>query len=180
MSKQGEEKGIDYITPKTPSNLPPSLGHKLAKKYMELSDPGDSLTSQYEEANTLQSLFGGIAYVPNFGSNNVSVVDIRSARLITNIPVGDAPFSVDISPDRGFAYVSNFRSATLSIIRTIDNRVVDTVNLNTGIFTAAGSSGVKVTRNGRFIHVANFNSNNISVVDALQRSVVTTIPLPGG
>ena len=47
--------------------------------------------------------------------------------------------------------------------------MVDTVNLNTGIFTAAGSSGVKVTRNGRFIYVANFNSNNISVVDALQK-----------
>lgn len=118
--------------------------------------------------------------MPNARSNNVSVVHIPTARLITNIPVGNGPFAVDLSPDKSFAYVSNFNSATLSIIRTLDNRVVDTVNLNTPPFTAVGSSGVKVTRNGRFVYVANFNSNNISVVDALQRSVLTVIPLPGG
>jgi YVTN family beta-propeller protein len=177
MSEQDKKIEMDRMAPKSSGNLPPGIGPKLAKKYMKLLNSSVTQTSQDAEADTQQLFSGGIAYVPNFGSNTVSVVDIRSARLITNIPVGNAPFAVDISPDGRFAYVSNFVSATLSIIRTLDNRVVNTVNLNTGIFTAAGSSGVKVTRNGRFVYVANFNSNNISVVDAQQRSVVTVVPL---
>ena len=126
---------------KTSGNIPASFCPKLVKKYMELSQPAVT-QAQDEEVDIQQLPSGGIAYVPNFGSNNVSVVAIPSGRLITNIQVGNSPFAVDISPDKGFAYVSNFNSATLSIIRTLDNRVVDTVNLNAPPFTAQRIDGL--------------------------------------
>lgn len=163
--------------------LPPGISPKLAEKIKKKEKAGhtDIQSTQEQEEGSAQQLFSeGVAYVSNFGSNNVSVVDISTARLITNIPVGQGPAHLDMSPDRRFVYVANFLDATVSVIRTFDNRVINTINLNTGQFTAQASWGVKVSRNGRFVYVANFNSNNISVIDAQQQAVVTVVPLQSG
>ncbi len=118
------------------------------------------------------------AYVTNHSSNTVSLLDIPSGRKILDIPVGNKPYGIDISPDKKFIYVANSGDATLSIILARSNQVVHTISLNTDAFPASCSYWVKVSADGRLIYVTNKNSDNISVVDAKQRKVITAISFP--
>lgn len=59
-----------------------------------------------------------IAYVTNPNSNNVSVINTLSNRVIAIIPVGVSPFGVAITPNDRRVYVANFSSDTVSVINT--------------------------------------------------------------
>ncbi len=74
------------------------------------------------------------AYVTNVGTGDVSVIDTATNQVIDvdpttpaldNIPVGDGPFAVAITPDGAFAYVANSESNTVSVIDTATNTVID-------------------------------------------------------
>lgn len=121
-----------------------------------------------------------LAYVANFSSDTVSVVDILEGEEITAIPVGRNPYDLDISPDKKYLFVSNFGEDTLSVICIADNREVARVNLNQPPFTADQPSGVAVSLDGKFIYVANFDSSNVSIVRNVEWAwkVIGEIPLP--
>jgi YVTN family beta-propeller protein len=79
---------------------------------------------------------GGIAYVANLGSNTVSVINVASRSLITNIPVGNRPRGVTVSPDGRLVYVVNeggdpgvVDDAYVSVISTAMNEVVARVTV---------------------------------------------------
>lgn len=121
-----------------------------------------------------------LAYVNIFGTNQVAVIDIKKGVIIAAIAVGNAPTGIDISPDQRYVYVANTGDATLSVIRTWDNTVIDTVLLNTQPFESISPAGVKVSPDGKFIYVANRGTSNISIVDAHSRKVINDILLPDG
>lgn len=134
---------------------------------------------------------GAFAYVNNYGAkensgngNTVNVIDLRTNKIVGNpITVGLAPASLAITPDGKFVYVINYvngnpDTGTISVIRTRDNRVVDTIY---GLF---GPFSIAITPNGRFAYVTNFGSNNftpigktVSVVDLHHNRIVDTITL---
>ncbi|HWP96008.1 MAG TPA: YncE family protein [Syntrophomonadaceae bacterium] len=118
-----------------------------------------------------------LAYVNVFSTNSVALVDILAGVKLMDIPVGSFPTGNDISPDQRYVYVANTADATLSVISTFSNTVVDTIDLNRPPFSAAAPAGVKVSPDGKTIYVANRASNNLSVVDAQRRQVVAEIPL---
>ena len=68
----------------------------------------------------------------------------------------------------------------MSVIRTADNKVIDTIQLNDVPYESSSPAGVKVSPDGRYIYVANRGTDNISVVDSCLRQVVTDVPLPSG
>ena len=47
------------------------------------------------------------AYIPNFASNNVSVIDTASNTVTATIPVGIGPQGVAVTPDGRKVYVAN-------------------------------------------------------------------------
>ena len=119
------------------------------------------------------ALFGcGPAYVTNRNDGSVSVVDLRLIREIARIQVGEAPTTPAVGPDKRFVYVSNSDDNTLSVISTLTNTVVETVDLNAGGFAADFPWGVAVSPDSRFVYVANRGSSNVSVVDARRLAVV--------
>lgn len=120
-----------------------------------------------------------LAYVTNFMDNTVSVIEIRTGLKVMDIPVGNRPYGIAISPDQKFVYVANMDDATLSIISTRKNRVVNTIDLNTP-FSTDNPLGVKVSPCGKLIYVAGFLSSNILVVNAYLQQVVAEVPLPEG
>jgi YVTN family beta-propeller protein len=71
------------------------------------------------------------AYVTNYGSASVSVLDIAGATAVKSVNVGDLPNGVALSPDGKFAYVTKFGSSNeqLSIIETGTNEQVAKVPL---------------------------------------------------
>src|SRR5437899_1824360 len=69
------------------------------------------------------------AYVSNETSNDVSVVDTATQKVLTSIKVGENPRGVVFSPDGKRAYVSNERSGSVLVIDTTSNAVVATIQM---------------------------------------------------
>lgn len=136
---------------------------------------------------------GRTAYVNNYGGpegvGSGNATTVRVVDLITNtivgapITVGLAPASLAISPDGKFVYVINYvdgnpGTGTMSVIRTSDNTVINTIPGFSGPFAIA------ITPDGKFAYVTNFGSNNffpygttVSVVDLQSYTIVKTINL---
>ena len=90
-------------------------------------------------------------YVPNTGSNNVSIInaDPNAAgfKSVVNVPVGTAPKFVTALADGSKAYVSNSGSANVSVINTLSNTVVKTLAAGAGaanIISSTDSTKVAV------------------------------------
>lgn len=136
---------------------------------------------------------GRTAYVNNYGGpegvGSGNATTVRVVNLVTNtivgapITVGLAPAALAISPNGAFVYVVNYvdgnpGTGTMSVIRTSDNTVINTIPGFSGPFAIA------VTPDGKFAYVTNFGSNNffpygttVSVVDLQSFTIVKTINL---
>ena len=66
-------------------------------------------------------------WVLNAASNDISVVNLASSRLVAHIEVGDNPRGIVLSPDGATAYVNNTLAGTVSIIDTAAYTVTSTV-----------------------------------------------------
>jgi YVTN family beta-propeller protein len=110
------------------------------------------------------------AYVANFGSNTVSVIDTATNKVAATVPVGTNPTGVAVNPNGQLAYVANQSDNTVSVIRTATNVVV-------GLPIPVGTTpnAVAVTPDGAHVYVSNYGSNNVSVIATSTNSVVKTV-----
>ena len=70
---------------------------------------------------------GGFAYVINYDSNNVTVIDTATNQFVKTLAVGAGPLSVAAKtpdPQRNRVYVSNSLSNTVSVIDATTNTVI--------------------------------------------------------
>ena len=67
------------------------------------------------------------AYVTNEKSDEVTVIDTDTDKVIATIKVGKRPRGVIVSPDGKFVYVANGNSNDISVIDTKKNEVVETI-----------------------------------------------------
>lgn len=120
---------------------------------------------------------GASAYVTNYGSNTVSVINLSTDTVTHNIPVGINPVSIAISPDGQFAYVANYRDGNQS------NTSVSRINLATREVTPIthpsiiGPRFVLFSPDGSEAYVSNQNGNSIQVIRTSD-DAVREIPLP--
>lgn len=141
---------------------------------------------------------GVTAYVNNYGAgspdpsgagNTLSVVDLNLNAIVDTITLSlvpltpAAPAALAMSPDGAFVYSINYGcsdfvlgAGTMSVIRTSDNTVVDTIPGFSGPFS------IVVTPDGKRAYVTNFGSNNfspvgttVSVVDLTANAISYTI-----
>jgi YVTN family beta-propeller protein len=103
------------------------------------------------------------AYIANYDSNYVTIMDISTNQVIANVDVGRRPEGVAVTPGGDFVYVANGGSANVSVIRTSDNIVVNTVQVNNH------PAGVAVTPDGEFVYVSNSASNSINFTSSVYR-----------
>ena len=140
------------------------------------------LPGVFENSNTPAStqanpfgvaIVGNRAYVANQGTNTVSVLDATTGAAVGNpIVVGSAPTGVAARPISSTVYVTNRTSGSVSVISTVDNKVVNTITVGTQpesiVFNADGSRA----------YVTNYGSKSVSVIDttlAQQPKVIATI-----
>lgn len=108
-------------------------------------------------------------YVPNSGSNNVSVIDGKTNILRGSVIVDSAPFGVGVNPQTNRIYVANFGSNNVSVIDGNANTVI------TKITVGNNPVGVGVNSKTNRIYVTNRGSHNISVIDGFTNVVIATI-----
>lgn len=124
---------------------------------------------------------GNYAYISNFGSNNfspigktVSVLDLKTNKIITNIDIGTQPAGIALSPNGAVIYVAIFN--TLYLGANFTNltagigivRVINTKNnqlLSQKILVGSSPAGITISPNGKRAYVCNYGSNNVTVLD---------------
>ena len=115
---------------------------------------------------------GKRAYTANVGSNDVSVIDILTAREIGRVHVGLRPYAVALAQGRGFVTdqydgkVSVFDLATLQPVKRI----------TVGDYP----EGIEATADGKQVVVANWESNTLSVIDAAELRVIGEVKVGDG
>ena len=67
---------------------------------------------------------GRYLYTADGGANRVSVIDTRSKRVVTSVPVGSQPLSVAVSPDGGTLYTANGPSNDVSLVDLAAKQIV--------------------------------------------------------
>ncbi|MCB0573626.1 MAG: beta-propeller fold lactonase family protein [Saprospiraceae bacterium] len=120
------------------------------------------------------SLMAQTAYVANFGSNTVSVINTATNTVTATINVGTNPYGVSVSPDGTKVYVTNNGDNTVSVISTATNAVTATITVGDA------PRGIIVSDDSRRVYVANYGSDNVSVINALNNMVMATVAVGDG
>jgi YVTN family beta-propeller protein len=111
---------------------------------------------------------GSFAYVPNYCSNTVSVINTATNVVATTISGFQSPFAAGISPDGSKVYIAN-RSGGVSVISTATNTI--TANITAG----TTPTGIAISPDGTKVYVANESSSNVSVINTSNNTVLTTV-----
>ena len=114
------------------------------------------------------------AYVANYSSDTVSVIDTATDSVGATVTVGLNPLGVAVSPDGSRVYVTNYGSGTVSVIDTATDSVVATVTVG------SNPIGVAVSPDGSRVYVANAGSNTVSVIDTANDTVGATVTVGSG
>ncbi|MGD0791727.1 MAG: beta-propeller fold lactonase family protein [Terriglobales bacterium] len=102
---------------------------------------------------------GRLLYVVCQSSDELRVVDIRSGKVVSTVPVGHVPRGIALSRDGRQIYVTNAWSDTVSAIDAATLKVARTLS------TGFEPTGIVCDRSGETLYVANRLSNDISVID---------------
>jgi uncharacterized protein (TIGR03437 family) len=116
------------------------------------------------------------AYVANFFSNNVSLIDTSSNTVVATVAVGDQPQGLAVTPDGTRVYQANC-GGDVFVLDTSTNKV------STKIVVGGCPTGVAFTPDGMRAYVTKDNANAVAVIDTTSTKVVLTVavgPAPGG
>ncbi len=108
---------------------------------------------------------GTRAYVTNYGSASVSVINTTTKAVTATIPVNGSPRGVAVSPNGTRAYSANRFTASVSVINTAS----DVVSASIG--TGDSPLAIAITPNGDRAYVTLPTSSGMSVLDLSNNTV---------
>ena len=76
----------------------------------------DTITTGYAPMAVAMTSDGSLAYVTNYGSDSVSVIDTGTNSIVDTISTGDEPGSIAVALDGHYAYVTHYDSGLVSVI----------------------------------------------------------------
>ena len=123
------------------------------------------------------SAFAQSLFVPTRGSAAVAVIDPFTDQVVTQIPVGNYPIRLAMTPNRLKAFVSNGNDGTISVLDTV-------ARTNTATIPVGRSPGESaITPDGARLFVVHQRGVNrtcpVDVSDTATNQVITTVFIPG-
>jgi YVTN family beta-propeller protein len=121
------------------------------------------------------------AYIPNSGSNNVSVIDTATTppSVVATVLAGTNPRGVAsvVKTSETFTFITNFGSNDVSVIRTFSDALTNKVVFEKvrDIRVGRNPYGIAVDPAGTFAYVTNFGDATVSKIDLGNYSVTATI-----
>ena len=112
---------------------------------------------------------GTLAYVTNYGSGTVSLIDTATNTITNTINVGTNPEGVSLNSQGTLAYVVNDGSGTVNVINTATNTVINTITVG------ATPTGIAFNPSGTLAYVTNEGSGTANVIDVATNTVINTI-----
>ena len=114
------------------------------------------------------SVAAGKLYVANQGSNNVSIIDLKTESVTATTTVGLSPSGIWVD-ESGNVYVANQGGNSLSVIKAGSDLASELIPVQTLPVAVAGSA---ITGS---VYVVNQGSNSVSVVNPATSSVTETV-----
>lgn len=115
---------------------------------------------------------GKKAYVTNFDSQSVSVLDLESQKIEKTIDLGDNAVEADFSQDASKLYVSGWLHDEFYIL---DRATYEIEKIRVG----DKPKGVTTAPDGKRVYVVNWAGDSVSLVDLETKTVVSTIGVGG-
>lgn len=111
----------------------------------------------------------GYAYIANYNSNSVSVINLANNAVAATIPVNPSPWAIAASTTNNRLVVSNLGTpTTISVINTITNTVTSTIPVS-GIVYNLG-----ISPDGTLIYAANYSTGYVSMYNSITGSLIST------
>ncbi len=124
--------------------------------------------------------YGKVYIDPKTGatsSGTVSIIDLATGTLLSEVEVGLHPNAIVASTDQQFIYVSNGNSDNISVINTETDKVVDSVSVSltgqTNQFIGDSPNALAINDTGNTLYVSNGMDNAVAVIDLGEKSSAT-------
>ncbi len=115
---------------------------------------------------------GSLAYVVNYRSNFVSVIDTQAQKVINTIPTDQYSMRCAISPDGKQAYITNQVTHSVSVIDTQSHTLSKAIDVGTT------TTEVAFFPDGARACVIAHRPPALLMIDTQRQTVIDTIPLP--
>ena len=106
-------------------------------------------------------------YISLWGKDEVAVFDLKAQQLQNSINVGSHPNEMILSDNGKYLYVANANDNAVSVIRTADQKVIET--LQTALYpdapTGSTTNGLALSANNQQLYIANADNNCLAVFD---------------
>lgn len=114
-----------------------------------------------------------LAFVSNWLSEDVSVIDAVNHKLLRKVKVSGTPRGMAVSPDKQFLYVTIYATANIDKIRLSDFKRVKTLSWP-GI---GAKRHVLINPDGTTMYVSDMENGDIWVIDLATEKLVKRIPI---
>ncbi|SDC31885.1 bifunctional YncE family protein/alkaline phosphatase family protein [Niabella drilacis] len=106
-------------------------------------------------------------YISVWGGGKLLVWDVAAQKITASIATGNHPNEICISKNGKLLYVANANDNSVSVIHTVTNRVIETLNaaLYPNAPSGSTSNGVALSADGKTLYVANADNNCLAVFD---------------
>ena len=115
---------------------------------------------------------GSRAYIALESISRVAIFDAKTYSHISSITIDGKPSFIVITPNGQKAYVVDYLSAKVIVLRTSDNTVVSTLN-----FRGHKLQDAVVSPNGSIVYVCNQDKNQIEVIRTQDDAILVPIPM---
>jgi outer membrane autotransporter protein len=122
-------------------------------------------------ASKARAQSGHFIFVPNAGSNTLSVIDTGSGSVVSTITGVAASPAVAVRGDQAFAYATESSANSVAVINVGTGAVVTHIPVGTSPFS------ITITPNGRTVYAG--SATGVSVIDTATNAVTNTIAIPG-
>jgi YVTN family beta-propeller protein len=110
-----------------------------------------------------------LLYTVTKEDNSLYEVDLKSNRVIHQLPMSGEGYTCLLSPDKKELYVSVWGGDKVMVYDTYKNTFTDSIPVGDN------PNDLCLTRDGHYLYVANANDNSVSLIDIRARKVVETL-----
>lgn len=114
---------------------------------------------------------GWVGIVSGITEDALFLFDTATNTVTTTVPLSADSLAAVITPDGSRIYVANYDVASVSVIDTATNEIIDTILTTVG----TGAFDIIVSPDGLKVYVSNNLSGFVTVIDTTTNSVLTNI-----
>ena len=117
----------------------------------------------------IQNPEGNLTLVSNWVSQNISVFDSETKRLLQRIPVGGTPRGMAFSPDGGLLYVAIYDGPVIAVVDMKENKVTTRYTLYEG----EGAVRHVIYKDGK-LYVSDMYRGTVNILNALTGALMVS------